>query len=139
MTTRRFCKVALVALATALIPASSPSRAAEMKGPTRGEAATYDLAGVPDRETHMVWVDFAPGAGESPHMHNAELFGFVVDGTITFQAAGQEKRTVKAGAMFHVLPRQVHSAVNESSAPVRLAVVFVAEKGKPLTEPVKQP
>jgi quercetin dioxygenase-like cupin family protein len=139
MTTRPLRGIALVALAAALALAPLPSRADEVKGPTRGDSEKLDLAGVPDREVHMVWVDFAPGATESPHRHNAELFGFVVDGTMTFHGEGAEKKVVKAGGMFHVLPRQVHYAANESSAPARLAVVFVAEKGKPLTEKVKQP
>lgn len=143
MTTRPLRGIALgtlaAALTTALALASLPSLAAEMKGPTRGDSEKHDLAGVPDREVHTVWVDFAPGASESPHMHNAELFGFVVEGTMTFHGEGAEKKVVKAGGMFHVLPRQVHFAVNESSAPARLAVVFVAEKGKPLTEKVTQP
>ncbi len=137
--TRPLHGIALGALAAALALAPFPSRADEMKAPTHGDSEKYDLAGVPGREVHTVWVDFAPGAGERPHMHNAEIFGFVVEGTMTFHGEGAEKKVVKAGAMFHVLPRQLHFAVNESSAPARLAVVFVAEKGKPLTEKVEQP
>ena len=135
MTSRRILVFALALAAGALAPRLCTG--AEQPGPTRGDSATYDLAGVPGREAVVVWVDFAPGSAEKPHMHNAELFGFVVEGTMTFEAEGGEKRTVKAGGMFHVLPRQVHRAVNDSGAPARLAVVFVAEKGKPFTEPAK--
>jgi hypothetical protein len=31
----------------------------------------------------------------------------------------------------------IHQAVNMGSAPARLAAVFIAEKGKPLTTPAK--
>ena len=41
------------------------------------------------------------------------------------------------GDVFHVLPGKVHSATNNGSVMARVAAVFVAEKGKPLTTPVK--
>ena len=96
-----------------------------------------DLAGVPDREGVMVWVDLPVGAAEGKHTHDAEVFAFVLEGTVSLENEGAPRATLKAGDIFHVLPRTVHEAVNVGSTPAKFAVVFVAEKGKPLTTPVK--
>ncbi len=133
MTTRGLCGIALVAVATALALKPAPSLTAETKPPTRGDSAKYDLAGVADREAHQVWVNFEPGAAETPHFHNAEVFAFVVEGTLMVEGPHGDKTTLKAGAMYHVLPREVHAVSNPGSAPAKLAVVFIAEKGKPVT------
>jgi len=44
---------------------------------------------------------------------------------------------VKAGDVVHVPANTVHCATNKGTLPAKFAVVFVAEKGKPLTTPVK--
>jgi quercetin dioxygenase-like cupin family protein len=85
----------------------------------------------------MVWVDLPVGAAEGKHTHAAEVFAFVLEGTVSLENEGSPKATLNAGDVFHVLPGKVHEAVNIGAAPAKFAVVFVAEKGKPLTTPVK--
>jgi quercetin dioxygenase-like cupin family protein len=97
-----------------------------------------DLAGCTDREAVMVWVEIPVGAAEGKHTHNAEVFGFVVEGTLTLENEGAAKVTLKAGDHFTYAPGKWHEAVNVGTTPAKIAVVFVAEKGKPLTVPAKQ-
>jgi quercetin dioxygenase-like cupin family protein len=92
---------------------------------------------VPDREGVMAWVELPPGAAEGKHTHPAEVFAFVLEGTITLENEGNPTTTLKAGDTFHVLPGKVHNAINNGSVTAKLAAVFVAEKGKPLTTQVK--
>lgn len=88
---------------------------------------------LPDHEGMMLMVDMPPGAAEGRHTHSAELFAFVLEGAVLLESEGSETRTVKAGEVFHVLPGKVHQAINQGTVPAKLAAVFVAEKGKPLT------
>jgi quercetin dioxygenase-like cupin family protein len=92
---------------------------------------------IPDREAVMALVELPPGAAEGRHTHNAEAFAFVQEGTISLENEGFPTVTLKAGDVFHILPGKIHQATNNGSVTAKLAVVFVAEKGKALTTPVK--
>jgi quercetin dioxygenase-like cupin family protein len=91
---------------------------------------------IPGREVLMVEVELPPGFEEGRHTHPAEVFGFVVSGTIESEIEGKIT-TLKAGDHFYFAPGQVHQNMNKSSAPATTYVVFVAEKGKPLRTNVK--
>ena len=92
---------------------------------------------IPGREAVMAVVEIPPGAEEGRHSHPAEVFAFVEEGTLTLEQEGKPTETLKAGDHFYAAPGQVHQGKNNGSAPVKLLVVFVAEKGKPLTTPVQ--
>lgn len=89
------------------------------------------------REVVMALVELPPGATEGRHTHPAEVYAFVQEGTISLAVEGQETKTLKAGDVFSIAPGQVHEGTNKGTATVKLSVVFVAEKGKPLTTPVQ--
>ena len=91
---------------------------------------------IPGREVIMAEADLPPGTSEGLHSHpTAELFGFVVEGTIESEIQGKPPATLKAGDHFYFAPGVVHQNANRSSAPAKTYVVLVAEKGKPLTVP----
>ena len=93
---------------------------------------------IPGREVIMAEAVLPPGTSEGLHSHpTAELFGFVVEGTIESEIQGKPPATLKAGDHFYFAPGVVHQNANRSSAPAKTYVVFVAEKGKPLTEPAR--
>lgn len=92
---------------------------------------------IPDREGVMALVELPPGSAEGRHTHPAEVFAFVLEGAITLENEGSPTVTLKAGDVFHVAPGKIHQAINNGTVPAKLAAVFVAEKGKPLTTPVK--
>ncbi len=85
----------------------------------------------------MALVELPVGAQEGKHTHPAEVFAFVLEGTISLENEGIPTATLKAGEVFHVLPGKVHNAINAGTVTAKLAAVFVAEKGKPLTTPAK--
>jgi len=95
-----------------------------------------DIA-VPDREGIMAKVDIPPGATEGQHTHPADAFIFVLQGAVEQEIAGKPTVTLKAGDVVHIPANTVHCATNKGTELVKFAVVFVAEKGKPLTTPVK--
>ncbi len=135
MTFRGFRVFAAAAVALALGLSLAAQQPPAIK---RTVASKTDLAGCTDREAVMVWVDLPVGAAEGKHTHNAEVFVFVTEGTITLENEGAAKVTLKAGDTFTYKPGKWHEAVNVGTTPAKLAVVFVAEKGKPLTVPLKQ-
>jgi quercetin dioxygenase-like cupin family protein len=90
---------------------------------------------LPGREAVMASVELPPGAAEGRHTHPAEVFAFVQEGTISLESEGKPTVTLKAGDIFYVAPGKVHQAVNNGTTPAKLAAVFIAEKGKPLTTP----
>ena len=92
---------------------------------------------IPDHEGVMALVELPPGAAEGRHTHNAEVFAFVLEGTISLENEGFPTATLKAGDVFHIPFGKIHQATNNGSVTAKLAAVFVAEKGKPLTTPVK--
>jgi quercetin dioxygenase-like cupin family protein len=91
---------------------------------------------IPGREAVMGLVELPPGATEGRHTHPAEVYGFVQEGTVVLEVKGKPTRTLTPGDVFSVAPGQVHQGTNNSGAPAKLLVVFIAEKGKPLTTPV---
>jgi quercetin dioxygenase-like cupin family protein len=85
----------------------------------------------------MALVELPPGSAEGKHTHFAEVFAFVLEGSVTLESEGSPTVTLKAGDVFHIAPGKVHEAINKGTVTARLAAVFVAEKGKPLTTQVK--
>ena len=92
---------------------------------------------MPGHEGVMALVELPPGAAEGRHTHFAEVFAFVQEGEITLENEGQPTTTLRAGDVFHIAPGAIHQAINNGTTTAKLAAVFVAEKGKPLTTQVK--
>jgi len=92
---------------------------------------------IPGREAVMAAVELPPGATEGRHTHPAEVYAFIQEGTLTMAVDGQPTRTLKPGDVFTIAPGLIHEGSNKGSTTVRASVVFVAEKGKPLTTPVQ--
>ncbi len=87
---------------------------------------------LPGREAVMALAELPPGAAEGRHTHPAEVYVFVLEGTISREIEGMPTVTLKAGDVFHVAPGKIHQAINNGNVTAKLAAVFVAEKGKPL-------
>jgi len=92
---------------------------------------------IPGREAVLAKSEILPGGSEGRHTHFPEVYGFVDEGELTLAVEGQPTRTFKAGEVFSIGPGLIHEGRNKTNAPVRLSVVFVAEKGKPLVTQVQ--
>jgi quercetin dioxygenase-like cupin family protein len=100
---------------------------------------TKDLADVSGKEGMVETVDFAPGEVSQPHRHNADLFVYVLEGTIVTQVKGGSPQTLHAGAVFYESPTDVHIVSRNASEtqPAKLLVFYVKKKGAPPTVFVK--
>jgi quercetin dioxygenase-like cupin family protein/uncharacterized membrane protein YphA (DoxX/SURF4 family) len=137
---RRLPASAVILLLLAVgVPASS--RANDQDGARRTRAGTVtrlmtrDLPDVPGKEGMVEIVDFAPGEASQVHRHNADLFVYVLEGSIVTQLKGGSPQTVHAGDVFYESPTDIHSVSRNSSdtQPAKLLVFYVKAKGAPPT------
>lgn len=96
---------------------------------------TKDLPDVPGKEGMVETVDFAPGEVSQPHRHNADLFVYVLEGSVITQVEGGSAQTVHAGEVFYESPTDVHIVSRNASEtqPAKLLVFYVKAKGAPPT------
>ena len=96
------------------------------------------LTGQADKEVLTVIVEWPPGSGTGLHTHPGDEYTTVLEGEVVGRKEGSEAKTYAAGQSYHNEPGVVHEANNKASAPAKTFNVFVVEKGKPVTEPVKR-
>ena len=99
---------------------------------------TKDLPDVPGKEGMIETVQFAPGEVSHPHRHNADVFVYVLEGSIITQVKGGSPQTVHAGEVFYESPTDLHRGSRNASTtePATLLVFFVKKVGAPSTTKV---
>ena len=126
-------KMALfLSLAFCGVQASSGASAGTGKATT---LMTKDLPDFPGKEGMVEIVEFAPGEVSQPHRHNADLFVYVLEGSVVTQVKGDNPQTVHAGGVFYESPTDVHSVSRNASEtqPAKLLVFYVKARGAPPT------
>ncbi len=139
----RMTRAVVVALLLGMLAGGGLVLAREGDGAAKVEAQDLflkDFAGDPDKEVKAQLYTFPAGAILPWHIHpDAQEIAYVIEGTFTFQRAGEEPKVMKAGEADYVAPNVVHRGMNLSDAPVKLFVVRIKPKDKPLTEEVPAP
>jgi hypothetical protein len=87
---------------------------------------TRDLPDVPGKEGMA-------GEASQPHRHNADLFVYVLEGSIITQVKGGSPQTVHAGEVFYESPTDVYIVSRNASDTRELLVFYVKAKGTPPT------
>jgi quercetin dioxygenase-like cupin family protein len=90
---------------------------------------------MPGREAVVARVEIAPGGSAGRHTHTGEEISYVMDGELEVLIEGQPPLTVKTGESFIIPAGAKHDAHNKGTVPVKLAAVYLVEKGKPLATP----
>jgi quercetin dioxygenase-like cupin family protein len=127
---------ALAASVLALL--SGAAIAAENAPPPKATPLmTRDLEGIAGKEMLVLVVEYPPGGVSQPHRHNATVFVYVLEGSVTMRVAGSAPVTLKAGETFFEAPGDIHvtSANASSTAPAKFLVYMVKDKGAPATVP----
>jgi len=88
------------------------------------------------KDSIMLVVEIAPGGTTGRHMHHGDEYAFVLQGTLELLAEGREVRRATVGEAFHNPRGLIHEARNVGDTPVRLHIIFIVDKGKPIMEPV---
>lgn len=110
---------------------------AQQSGITRTVLQRVDDPGAKTHEAVMAVADLAAGGSAGRHVHHGIEIGYVLDGAVIIDHQGRASVTKKAGEFFQIDATAPHDARNTGSAPAKLLVIYVVEKGKPLAEPVK--
>lgn len=90
---------------------------------------------VPGREAVIARAEIAPGASTGRHTHPGEEISYVMEGEGELLIEGQPPLKIKPGDGFIVPNGAKHDARNTGTLPLKLAAVYVVEKGKPLATP----
>lgn len=98
------------------------------------------LAGDPSKEVNAQVYTFPAGTVLPWHIHpDAHEIAYILEGTLTFQRAGAAPQDIAAGEADYVAPNVVHRGMNNTDKPVKLFVVRVKPRDKPLVEEVPPP
>ena len=92
-----------------------------------------DLAGVSGKETEMYTVDFPPGYSSPVHRHHAQVFLYVLEGSIVTQVKSGKEITLTPGQSYYEAPDDIHTVSRNasSSKPAKFLVFLIKEKGAP--------
>ena len=107
---------------------------AQQPGFTRKMLQDQDVSGS-NRHAVQVVAEFVPGGAAGKHTHPGEELGYVLEGTLQLEIAGQPPRTLNAGEAFFVPAGVVHDGRNTGSGPAKVLATYVVEKGKPVASP----
>jgi len=133
--------VSLVALA--VLGTATPALANGAEGTSTGGAVTpllmQSLAGIEGKEVSMVTVTYPPGGASAAHRHNANVFVYVLEGSVVMQVAGAAPVTLSEGQTFYEAPTDVHSVSRNASdtKPAKILAILIKDKGAPATVPVQ--
>ena len=109
---------------------------AQQPGFTRKMLQDQNLS-VSDRHAVQALAEFVPGGVAGKHTHPGEEFGYVLEGTLQLEIAGEPPRTVKAGEAFFVPAGVVHDGKNIGKGRAKVLATYFVEKGKPVASPAK--
>src|SRR5215472_10653592 len=122
---------AVVALASlASLASSTAAGGAAGSDAVVAQLLTRDLIGLPGKEVTMETVEYAPGGKSPPHRHHAQVFVYVLEGSVRMQVQGAPTVTLGPGGTFYESPDDLHS-VSENASPTKPAkflVVMVKDK-----------
>jgi quercetin dioxygenase-like cupin family protein len=115
----------------------TPNPLASDKGVTVRPIMQHDLPDVPGKQISMVVVDFAPGAGNSPHSHPGSTVAYVLEGSVVSEVDPGKPVTYHAGQSWYELPRHTHRIARNASKtrPARILAVLISGKGESLVLP----
>src|SRR5262249_21188211 len=107
--------------AIGLLAGSASALAADAPQAAVKPLITQDLTGVAGKEAVMLPVESPPGGASMAHRHDAEVFVYVLEGSLIMQVDGKPAVTLGPGQTFHENPQDVHrqSANASKTAPAK--------------------
>lgn len=108
------------------VMAAEPARVAPLM--------TKKLKELPGKEAVLISVEYAPGASDPVHRHNAHAFVYVLEGSVVMQVQGKKEVTLGPGQTFYESPSDIHVVGRNASAskPAKFLVFFVKDQGTPI-------
>lgn len=137
--TRCIVDYRFIVLASALVLGSGSLSAQQPSGAPsplkRTVLQTHALRSAPGHEGISVLAELAVGGSAPRHTHPGEEFVYVLEGTATFDMAGQPPLAIKPGDAFFIPPNTPHVARNTGKVPLKLLSNYIIPTGRPLASP----
>ena len=76
---------------------------------------TKQLPEAPGKEIEVITVNYAPGAVDAIHQHDAHAVAYVLDGEVEVQVRGGTLRRLGPGQVFYESPEDVHTVSRNAS------------------------
>ena len=97
---------------------------------------TKQLPEAPGKEIEVITVNYAPGAVDAIHRHDAHAVVYVLDGEVEMQVRGGMLRRLGPGQVFYESPEDVHTVSRNASKtkPAKFVVFFIKNEGAPNVE-----
>jgi quercetin dioxygenase-like cupin family protein len=99
---------------------------------------TKRLPEAPGKEVELIIVNYAPGAVNAIHRHDAHAVVYVLEGEVEMQVRGGTLQRLGARQVFYESPEDVHTVSRNASKtkPAKFLVFFVKNEGAPILTPV---
>jgi quercetin dioxygenase-like cupin family protein len=82
-------------------------------------------------EVTAMTVELAPGAETGWHQHPVPVYAYVVAGNLSVELADGKELAFSAGDAIIEVVDSLHNGRNKGSVPVKLAVFYLGEEGRP--------
>ena len=98
---------------------------------------TKKLSEAPGKEIEVITVNYAPGAVDAMHRHDAHAVVYVLEGEIEMQVRGGPLRRLGPGEIFYESPEDVHTVSRNASKtrPAKFVVFLIKNEGAPILIP----
>ena len=95
---------------------------------------TKQLPQAPGKEIEVVAVNYAPGAVDETHRHDAHAVVYVLEGEVEMQVRGGMLQRLGPGQVFYESPEDVHIVSRNASKtkPAKFIVFFVKNERAPI-------
>ena len=139
----KLCAKAAVLILSLMGIVAGTTRAHAQEGMTRTPVLKKDLEADPKKEVTMFIGEFKPGGRTGKHYHTGQEFIYVLEGQGVLEEVGKPPVELRPGMALYLQsdpdkPTYVHEGINTSkTAVMKLLVILITEKGRPLAVPVK--
>ena len=126
----RAARAGIVLAALASVAPSTAADRAVTSDAVVAQLIARDLIGVQGKEVTLETVEYAPGGKSPPHRHHAQVFVYVLEGSLRMQVQGSPTETLGPGGTFYESPDDVHVVSENASQtkPAKFLVVMVKDK-----------
>jgi len=102
-----------------------------------GTLLTKKLPEAPGKEIQVITVNYAPGAVDPIHRHDAHAVVYVLEGEVEMQVRGDKLQRLGPGQVFYESPEDVHTVSRNASKtkPAKFVVFFIKNEGAPILTP----
>jgi len=102
-----------------------------------GTLLTKKLPEAPGKEIQVITVNYAPGAVDPIHRHDAHAVVYVLEGEVEMQVRGGKLQRLGPGQVFYESPEDVHTVSRNASKtkPAKFVVFFIKNEGAPILTP----